>query len=422
MADSKADPKAEAEGKAKAEPTGAPGPSQMTGKRGMRSYVKDCAILIGDCGPVFASGKSLGSSKLDAQLGVFKHADEESWFGLQIKIPLGKNQAANEASGFGVLHAHDSKYDDILASDQYIIQVRFPRDSVKQTVGPAPDKVVSMFPNAKTLSYTKISFGNSKPTVFGYGRPYANAEDPELQGWVKDNKPILKQYTLLDALQLVEYHIVVPIKAADVEKNLDTSRLHPVFAFPYAVPEAWAPSAFKQDIAANPGHKYKPDYMLPDNNSLITAMTQSVVQDMMWLDDAVKATSTIKVPGYFIPEVSEGTRSYYVVVALPPEFIPGFDAAWRRLTKNADAFNLLIWGSKNKLAPQADWDCRLMSHPETLDQLSDHPIKDHEIVLLVCRPEPCEKRNDMGRSNMYHVKTYPNREEANKAFEQSEDH
>ncbi|EKJ73155.1 hypothetical protein FPSE_06768 [Fusarium pseudograminearum CS3096] len=384
-----------------------PQPDQTGSRKKKRNYFQECAILIGDCGPIFASGKSLCDTKLGAQLGAFRPADEDPWVGIQIKIPLGKDQAANEASGFGVLHAHNSSQDAILANDQYVIQVRFPRESLKQTFGPVSDKLAALFPDTEALSYIIISLGDSKPTIFGYGRPYANTEDIEMQGWVNENKPIIGQTTLLDVLQFTEYHIVIPIKVAVAEKNIIPDRLPPPFEFPYAIPEAWRPDAFKRDIAANPGHKYKPNYMLPDNDSLITTIAQSIVQDMMWLDDAVQV---IKVPGYFIPADTETISRYYVVVALPPEFIKGFDAAWRRLTKNADAFNLLIWGSRNMSTPKADWDCRLMSHPANLEQLADHPISDHEIVLLVRRPQPGEKRNNESRGDKYDVKTFANRE------------
>ncbi|KAF5231890.1 hypothetical protein FAUST_9026 [Fusarium austroamericanum] len=227
-----------------------PQPDQTGSRKKMRNYFKDCALLIGDCGPVFASGKSLCSNtKLEAQLGAFKPADEDPWIGIRIKIPLGEDQAANEASGFGVLHAHNYSQDTILANNQYVIQVRFPRD-LKQTFGPVPDKVAALFPNTEALSYIIISLGDSKPTIFGYGRPYANAEDIKMQGWVNENKPIVGQTTLLDVLQLTEYHIVIPIKAAVAETNIIPDKLPPPFEFPYAIPEAWEPDTFKRDIAA----------------------------------------------------------------------------------------------------------------------------------------------------------------------------
>lgn len=60
-----------------------------------------------------------------------------------------------------------------------------------------------------------------------------------------------------------------------------------------------------------------------------------------------------------------------------------------------------------------------MSHPETLDQLANHPIEEHEIVLLVRRPSLNEKRNGQDRGNKYMPKTYNNRVEANDAYKQN---
>ncbi|RGP73353.1 DNA helicase [Fusarium longipes] len=67
-------------------------------------------------------------------------------------------------------------------------------------------------------------------------------------------------------------------------------------------------------------------------------------------------------------------------------------------------------------------DCRLMSHPETLDRLSGHLIAEHEIVLLVRRPFPDERRNVKKRGDDYSVKTYSNRSTADSAYKQSEGH
>lgn len=50
-------------------------------------------------------------------------------------------------------------------------------------------------------------------TIAGYGIPYLNAEDAELDGIVNDNKPIVDGITLLDLLDQKEFTIAV---AADV--------------------------------------------------------------------------------------------------------------------------------------------------------------------------------------------------------------
>ncbi|KAG5657908.1 hypothetical protein KAF25_007941 [Fusarium avenaceum] len=377
------------------------GKGGIDSRQGVRTFVKDCAILLGDCGPVFACGKSLShttNTKLEAQFGLFKPADADPWLGFLIKIPLGPEQAANEAAGFGVCHAYRQQDESVLATDQYTIEIRFPRSSFQHRYEAAPEKLVSQFPDAKNLSYLTISFNDTKPVVIGYGRPFANVKDPQVESWVNGNQPLLNDCdcTLLDVLQLEKYHAIIPIKVSDAQKNLDPDRLPPAFSFPYGS-QGWNVKAMKADIAANPGHRFNPTYVHPNNDSLMVAMTQPVVQDVMWLDDAVWKMYAIKVPGYFVP--APKADQYYVVVALPDEFMSEFEAAWRRLTKNTPAFNLHIYNSKNSMDPSADWDCQIMSHPANIDELSNHQIQDHELVLLVRRPDALEYRNDKLRGS-----------------------
>ncbi|KAM0351035.1 hypothetical protein ACHAPU_002816 [Fusarium lateritium] len=398
---------------------------QIVGKGGLESrldvktYVKDCAILLGDCGPVLASGKSLGfETKLRASFGLFKPADASPWIGFQIKIPLGLKQKANEAAGFGVCHTYKPQDETVLASEEYIIEIRFPRSSFQSWYEEVPEKVKAQFPNAKNLSYLNVCFNDTKPVVFGYGRPFKNVEDTQIDDWVNKNKPLLNNCTLLDVLQMEMYHAVLPIKVSDAEKNLDPGRLPAPFQFPYG-PQDWNVTGFKTAIAENPGHRFNATYAHPDNKSMLIAMTQPVVQDVMWLDDAVQKIFGLKVPGYFVPAARED--QFYVVIALPDEFMREFEAPWRRLTKNTPAFNLHMYNRKVAEAPAADWDCQIMSHPKNIPELAKHLTEEHELVLLVRRPLAHEKRNDRYRGRDFMIKLHGDRSAADQALEKDED-
>lgn len=69
-----------------------------------KTWAKDCAVLVDNLdGYVIASGKALGkASKIGARLVASRAADTTHWMGFQLEFPL--DQAANEASGFGVRH------------------------------------------------------------------------------------------------------------------------------------------------------------------------------------------------------------------------------------------------------------------------------------------------------------------------------
>ncbi|KAH6962910.1 hypothetical protein DER45DRAFT_609250 [Fusarium avenaceum] len=356
-----------------------------------KTHIEDCAILLGDCGPIFACGKSLGhATKLEAQFVSFKPADEEPWLGFLIRIPLGQEQVANEAAGFGVCHAHRRQDESVLATEQYTIQIRFPPSSFQQRYEEAPEKLVGRFPDAKDLSYLTISFNDTKPIVMGYGRPFANVQDPQIESWVNGNQPVLNGCTLLDALQLEKYHVVLPINVADAQKKFGPNQAPPPFSFPYGS-QSWNVAALKADIAANPGHKFTPTYMHPNNHSLLVAMTQPLVQDVMWLDDAVWKIYATKMPGYFVP--APEPNQFYVIVTYPDKFMSKFKVPWRRLINNAPVFNLHLYNSKKSTEPSADWDCQIMRQPAHIDELSNHEIQGCDLVLLVRRPGALEYRN-----------------------------
>ncbi|KAF5678612.1 DNA helicase [Fusarium heterosporum] len=364
----------------------------------------DCAILLGDCGPVIASGKSLGvETKLRASFGMPKPADADPWIGFQIKIPLGPKQKANEAAGFGVCHVYKPSDESVLASEEYIIDIRFPRAAFQSWYEEVPEKVKALFPDVKNLSYLNVCFNDTKPIVIGYGRPFANAEDAQVDDWVNKNKPLLKDCTLLDVLQMEMYHAVLPIKVSDAEKNFDLGRLPEPFQFPYG-PQQWNVNRFKAAIAENPGHRFKATYVHPDNKSMLVVMTQAVVQDVMWLDDAVQKIGEVKVRGYFVPAARED--QFHVVIALPDEFMKEFEAPWRRLTKKTPAFNLHMYNRKVSDAPAADWDCKITSHPKNIPELAKHSIEHRELVLLVRRPLAHEKRNDRYRGRDFPIKLH----------------
>ena len=70
-----------------------------------------------------------------------------------------------------------------------------------------------------------------------------------------------------------------------------------------------------------------------DDNSHVAVVTQSVVQDELWLHQAICEIKERKFLAYL---VHCGGANYNVVVALSKEFSDTFEAAWRRLAKDGE--------------------------------------------------------------------------------------
>ncbi|KAJ3539807.1 hypothetical protein NM208_g5342 [Fusarium decemcellulare] len=86
-----------------------------------------CAALY----PVIASAKGLGlSTKLGARLAAFKPKDAGSWTGFFIDVPFAKDQASNEARGFGVCHkceTHGASCRSVFTADAQRLNVLLTR-------------------------------------------------------------------------------------------------------------------------------------------------------------------------------------------------------------------------------------------------------------------------------------------------------
>ncbi|RSM06136.1 hypothetical protein CDV31_009233 [Fusarium ambrosium] len=381
----------------------------------VRTQVSDCALLLDEFGPVIASGKTLAlSTKLGAKVGLYAQADADPWLGFSLQLPLGEDQVANEASGFGVLHqvrrAHD---DDVVPVDHHRLDIKFPRGKIQTSFEDAPGPVLSRFPNAKRrdkgMTVFKVTM-DASATIHGFGYPFANADDAEVEGWVNDNKPIVDGITLMDVLRSKRFCFVLPLPLAVATKCLATDRLPAPFIFPYGPCQEWKVSSYKEDIAKNKGHRFMPAFSHPSDLSHITAVVQAAVQDVMWLDDAVHEILTFKFPAYFVSSgarAAEDTDRFHVVVALTTQFREEYDSPWRRLTKG-ETFKIRLFNSFEDEKADETWDCQIVEYPGKVDALNDHPVDKHELVLYVRRP-PRKAELVIKKKPPYKVKTFPDR-------------
>ncbi|RSL50912.1 hypothetical protein CEP54_011672 [Fusarium duplospermum] len=381
----------------------------------VKTYVSDCALLLDEFGPVIASGKTLAlSTKLGAKVCLYAPADADPWLGLSLELPLGKDQVANEASGFGVRHQVRKALDDeVVPVDHHRLNVQFPRGKIQTSFEDAPGPVLARFPNAKRRDKGMTVFKvvmDASATIDGFGYPFANADDAEVEGWVNDNKPIVDGITLMDVLRSKRFCFVVPLPLAVATKCLAMDHLPAPFIFPYGPCQEWKVSSYKEDIAKNKGHRFMPAFSHPSDLSHVTAVVQAAVQDVMWLDDAVEEILTFKFPAYFVnsgARAAEDTDRFYVVVALTTQFREEYDSPWRRLTKG-ETLQIRLFNSFEDDKADETWDAQIVEYPGKVDALNDHPVDKHELVLYVRRP-PQKLQDEIKKKPPYKVKTFPDR-------------
>ncbi|KAG9495213.1 hypothetical protein J7337_013448 [Fusarium musae] len=222
------------------------------------TVTEDCAVFFGHHGPLIASGDKIGlRTKIKAQLRSVQAWDCDTWIGLTLDFPLGKDQKANEEAGFGVRYRapeHGSQ-DKSKLCDYHQIRIKFPRSfSHEVQLGQSP----STFTN-EHLSYVKVYFGESRATIEGFGIPFANQEDHQVESWINGDAPIAGKYGLLDILQQQSLYLVLPASSSLV-KTLGTTQTLSTFRYPYNEDFSWDLTRFEKELRENKGQQFAPLY------------------------------------------------------------------------------------------------------------------------------------------------------------------
>lgn len=148
--------------------------------------------------------------------------------------------------------------------DQHRIVVKFPRNQTEFTFEETPEPIATRFPDAKgkgPFSCLHVTLlGDAKVRVHGFGLPFANVEDAEVEAWVNDNAPIVEGHTLLDILAQRVFHFVIRQSAHDTEKHFHVDRLPPPFKHPYGATPGWDIQKFHTEAGKYKGHQFLPVY------------------------------------------------------------------------------------------------------------------------------------------------------------------
>lgn len=157
-----------------------------------------------------------------------------------------------------------------------------------------------------------------------------------------------------------------------------------------------------------------------DFNSLGAVLTQSVVQDVLWVHLVARNIRKIRSPAYFIPipitAHPDDAKTFYVVVSLPRDTKTIYHDAWQRLADKGRPFKLGLFKSERDGEPTETWTCRLVDHSVKVSELGGHPIEHWEVVIHALRA--WRRPNDM---NVIDVKSFGNRSAANAAMKSGTD-
>ncbi|KAL7955999.1 hypothetical protein V8C34DRAFT_306941 [Trichoderma compactum] len=166
----------------------------------------------------------------------------------------------------------------------------------------------------------------------------------------------------------------------------------------------------------HPSHGEAPAFSFDNDNEHLAAMTQSQVQDVIWIHKGAQDIAGIRFRAYFI-SANEGARSgeFYVIVLLDDDFMRRFKDTWQTLVKD-EFLQLKMFDGDNDETP-ASWDVMIMDHPRGLTAMAGHQTDKDDFVLRVRRPQQSQPQ----RRPDFNVCVFRDRRTANDWFQWDED-
>ncbi|KAI5464674.1 hypothetical protein BGZ63DRAFT_451852 [Mariannaea sp. PMI_226] len=393
----------------------APTPAKET-KKAKPTWWKPCAIILREYDGPIIGGEPLGlKSGIDMKLFCFNLPDTDPSIGFSMEFPLGPKI---EDEGFGIRHSVDRGVHEggvTAPTVSHKITVKFPRCGFDCQILPLTDcpRLLARFPGAKTnSSVVKVALREGFSEVEGFGLPFANPGHPS-EAWLNHNGPIVGTTTLLDIVEQREFTFVVFYPTVQLGRDWAQGDLKS-FSYPYGKDHYWSLDRYRDMLGQERGHQFAQAWCFHDDNAHLAALTQSVVQDVMWLDVATDKIAEVRFPVYFVnakPE-SEDNKYYYVILPLSKDFIQEHDDVWRRLCKDG-LLKLRLFHN----GAQGDWDAKIVARPQSISVLDPHPVEKHEMVLFVRRPK--EEQED--RLPGLEVNVFGDRASATLALRESRD-
>lgn len=225
-----------------------------------------------------------------------------------------------------------------------------------------------MFPDAdaKDLSLVTVRTHDAACSITGYGIPYANDANRELEGIVNMNKPVTNGVTLRDLLARDEFTLVVSVPPSAMDQFLE-KHLPAVFTYPYGDEHEYNLESYRSIVSRTKGKtQFRPAYAFNNLNSFLGVSVQAVVQDFLWLQDEADRMSRTRLPAYFVARMPQTSPpEYFVILPNMTHFRKRFDAAWRRFTRK-EGFEVLLFGSQRQRSYPVKWQALLTDMISTL--------------------------------------------------------
>ncbi|CAH0026931.1 unnamed protein product [Clonostachys rhizophaga] len=235
--------------------------------------------------------------------------------------------------------------------------------------------------------------------VDGYAKPFSNPGHP-CDGWFNRNLPIDDGITLLGLLEERRFHFVLSKNTDYYNRFWTESMLPPPFSYPYKHRLSWDIEEYRKEFSEHRGEPFARAITFPNDESRMAAVTQSAIQDVIWIADAAAEIFATKLSAYFIPSQTDQNgmcSRYYVIIPLSTEFYDKYEQQWLALT-DCESFKLAFHDHDSAMAPPSlaeeedwkkmalsTWDAKIEQCPQHVAVMAHHPVEENDLVLFVSR-------------------------------------
>ncbi|KAF9768906.1 hypothetical protein IL306_013754 [Fusarium sp. DS 682] len=361
-------------------------------------------------------GQGLGvATDIATSLLALRTPDKDSYLGLIINFPLPNSV---EHTGFGKSYQlNDQK---LTLSNTRKITVKFPREEIAITYRAADEQETARYPNAKKhMAWVDVVLGkDAEVFVKGFGMPYANPGHPA-DDWLHspDSAPVLDEMTLLDIIQQRHFSFLVNRLDKALESKWSVASLAPKFDYGYSADHSWDMDKYMKQIDIK-GHRFQATWSFDTDDSHVTVLTQSLVQDVLWIHKGCLEMATKLGSAYFVKKsASMKSTKWYAIVRMDPKFWKQYKTIWPRASEIA-TMKLLVHPGPNEV-PESwandlseHWTARICQDPQNLTALNQHPLNENDLVIEAIEPV----------DSQLEIKEFTGREEASVAYDTNKAH
>jgi hypothetical protein len=291
------------------------------------------------------------------------------------------------------------------------MDIRFsfdPSDAIEKL---SADILKKLPPTTKHMSLLKVKRTDIR-TVNGFGMPFAHSGHRS-EEFIMGNDKVCGN-TLLDILQQQTFHFVVAAPDKILEKHWTQDMPGP-FRYPYGEQHFWDEGRYEEMLPRTKGPQFNRAWSFDNDNEHLAALTQSQVQDVMWIHKASREIVEIRFKAYFINTQDcppQQCNLFYAIVPLNKLFLARYKDIWRRIIKSGFLTLKLLHNEEGE--DPASWDARIQEFSRSIVILNNHPTDNCDLVLQVRRP--CQ--TEAAKQPEFEVKVFSDRRAATLAFQE----